>query len=48
MGVVLAQDATAAGEAVLGQGAGLLMLTRLPQPVGEVVRREQGVGVVLA
>ena len=47
-GVVRTQDATAAGEGVLVEGAGLLVLTQRGQPDGEVVGRGEGVGVVLA
>ena len=48
MGVVLPQDPASAGQGVLVEGAGLLVLTQRAQVAGEVVGRGEGVGVVLA
>ncbi len=48
MRVVVAQDPARAGEGVLGELAGLLILPQLPQGGGELVGRAQGVGVVVA
>ena len=46
--MVLAQDPAAAGQGVLVEGAGLLVVTQCGQVGGEVVGRGEGVGVVLA
>ena len=48
VGVVVAEDPAAAGEGVLVEGAGLLVLTQRAQVDGEVVGRAEGVGVVVA
>ena len=48
VGVVLAQDPASAGQGVLVEGAGLLVLTQRVQVEGEVAGRGEGVGVVLA
>ncbi len=46
--MVLAEDPATAGEGVLVEGAGPLVLTQPAQVDGEVVGRAEGVGVVLA
>ena len=46
--MVLAQDPAAAGEGVLAEGAGLLVVAQRGQVAGEVVGRGEGVGVVVA
>ena len=46
--MVVAQDPAAAGEGVLVEGAGLLVLAQRVQVDGEVVGRGEGVGVVVA
>jgi hypothetical protein len=48
VGVVVAQDPALAGEGVLGELAGALVLAQFPQTDGEGGGREQGVGVVVA
>jgi hypothetical protein len=48
VGVVLAQDAAAAGQGVFVQPLGRLVLAQLEQRGGEVAGGGQGVGVVLA
>ena len=48
VGVVLAQDAAAAGQGVFGQLPGRLVLPGRAQADGEVAGGGQGVGVVLA
>ena len=48
VGVVSSQDPAGAGEGVLGELAGLLILPQLPQGDGEKVGREQSVGMVVA
>jgi hypothetical protein len=47
-GGVVAQDASAPGEGVFGQGAGRLVLAQRGQVDGEVVGGGQGVGVIVA
>ena len=46
--MVLAQDSAAAGEGVVLELPGLLIVTQRPQDQAEDVGREQGGGVVLA
>ena len=45
--VVFAQDPTSAGGGVLVESAGLLVLTQRKQDAGEIMGRDQGIGVVL-
>ena len=46
--MVVAQDPTLAGEGVLGELAGRLVLPQLPQGGGKAGGRAQGVGMVVA
>ena len=46
--MVLSQDPAAAGEGVLAEGAGLLVVTQLSQGEGEAVGRGEGGGMVLS
>ena len=46
--MVVAEDASAAGESVLIEGAGLLVFAQRTQVAGEVVGRAEGVGAVVA
>ena len=46
--MVVTEDPAHAGEGVLAELAGLLILPQLPQGDGEAVGRAQGVGVVVA
>jgi hypothetical protein len=48
VGVVLAQDAASAGQGVLVDGAGPLVVTNFVQVEGEAAGRDEGVAVVLA
>ena len=48
VGVVLAEDPAAAGEGVLVELPGLLVVAQRPQDEAEVAGRAQGGGVVLA
>jgi hypothetical protein len=48
VGAVVAQHAAAAGEDVLAEGAGLLVLAHLAQVDGEVVGGAEGVGMAVA
>ena len=46
--MVIAEQPTAAGQGVLVQLAGRLILAQAAQVDGEVIRRGQGTGVVIA
>ena len=46
--MVVAEDAAAAGEGVLGELAGLLVSPQFPQGGGELGGCSQGIGVVVA
>ena len=46
--MVVAEHAAAAGQGVLVQLAGRLILAQVPQVGGEIGRRGQGAGVVVA
>ena len=46
--MIVAEYPAVAGEGVLGEGAGLLVLTQRGQLAGEVVGRAEGGGVVVA
>ena len=48
VGVVLAEDSAAAGEGVVLELPGLLIVTQRPQEQAEVAGRGEGVGVVVA
>ena len=45
--MILAQDTAGAGQGVLVEGTGLLILTQPVQVEGELVRRCECVGVIL-